>query len=541
MKKSTTDKTIARAIKSGHIPKLRKWRDLENAKLTQGEKVCRFIETHVVVPEGELVGQNISLLPFQEAFIQAIFDGDVRARKAILSVGRKAGKTTTISCLLIAFMFMKDLIAPMSRINSAALSRDQSALVFNYMSKSLQQSKSLAGLFRIVHSGKRIVALKTGIEFQALAADAGRAMGLSPAVLVGDEWGAVVGTTGGKYDFIQSLLTAQGAHKNPLAILISTQAPGDADYLSIEIDDSIRNPSRDVVCHLYTADPELALDDPKAWEQACPAIGSFRSTEDVRFQADKALRLPSDQASFENLILNRRVSLDSLWLAGQVWKDNAKPYDMQVFRDKGVSIGLDLSKINDLCCAVISAMDDDGEIHVKCHSFSPLNGIEDRSARDRVPYALWFKQGHIYAPPGKTLDYDMVASYLKRELEKEGIDVNAIYFDRYAADVFFAACDRVGFANYAIREEVGQGFISISPRITAMETALLQGRIRHGGDQPVLNLGASSAIVISDGVNRKLDKKMASNKIDGLVAMLMSVYPHIAQTNPVTDIDAWIV
>jgi phage terminase large subunit-like protein len=83
----------------------------------------------------------------------------------------------------------------------------------------------------------------------------------------------------------------------------------------------------------------------------------------------------------------------------------------------------------------------------------------------------------------------------------------------------------------AIREEVGQGYVSISPRIQAMETALLQEKIRHGNDQPVLALGASSAIVVQDHqLNRKLDKTKASNKIDALMASLFAVYPLIAQT-----------
>src|SRR5262245_23843393 len=182
-----------------------------------------------------MVGEAMQLLAFQEAFILALFDGEHRARKAILSVGRKSGKTALVSSLLLAFMFMEALTSRNSRINSAALSREQAALVYNYMAKSIQLSRRLTTFSKITASGRRIIALNTGIEYHALAAEAGRAMGLSPAVVVGDEWGQVVGPT---HPFIDALLTSQGAHETPLAIVISTQAPSDADWLSLQIDDA---------------------------------------------------------------------------------------------------------------------------------------------------------------------------------------------------------------------------------------------------------------------------------------------------------------
>jgi phage terminase large subunit-like protein len=256
------------AIKSGPVPKFRDWRKLATAKLTQGERVCKFVETYVLVPEGPRVGKPMVLLPFQEAFILALFDGEERARKAILSVGRKSGKTALVSSLMLAFMFMQGLISRNSRVNSAALSREQASLVFNYMSKSIQLSERLSTESKITASGKRIVALNTGIEFSALAAEAGKAMGLSPAVLVGDEWGQVVGPT---HPFIDALLTSQGAHESPLAIVISTQAPSDADGL-VTLDDAIRNPAPDVVSPLRRG-PGARARRPEGWAQACPARG----------------------------------------------------------------------------------------------------------------------------------------------------------------------------------------------------------------------------------------------------------------------------
>jgi phage terminase large subunit-like protein len=527
---------VRSAIKSGHVPRFRDWRALPTPQLTQGERVCRFIETQIPVPEGPLVGRAMALLPFQEAFILALFDGPERARKAILSVGRKSGKTALVSALLLAFMFMKALTSRNSRINSAALSREQASLVFNYMAKSIQLSERLTALSNITASGKRIVALKTGVEYHALAAEAGKAMGLSPAVVVGDEWGQVVGPT---HPFIDALLTSQGAHDSPLQIVISTQAPSDADWLSLQIDDAIRNPSPEVVCHLYAADDGCAVDDPRQWAKACPALGAFRSRQDVELQAQQARRIPVLEASFRNLLLNQRVALESLWLAPAVWKQCSELPEPAIFRDgRTVSAGLDLSQRNDLTACVLAAQDDQGSVHLLPFVFTPERGIAERELRDRAPYQAWVSSGHLIAVPGATIDYDFLFQWLRIRLDDMGIRVDVCAFDRWRIVEAKSAAERNGFV-VNIWSEVGQGFQSMSPRVEHFESLLLQSRIRHGA-HPLLNMAAANAIAVKDAAgNRKLDKAKSTQRIDPLVAAVMAVGAHMVQT-PTFDVRAYI-
>jgi phage terminase large subunit-like protein len=498
--------------------------------------VCRFIEREVAVPEGPRVGRPMRLLPFQEAFVLALFDGPERARKAILSVGRKSGKTALTSAILLAFMFMEGLCSRNSRINSAALSRDQAALVFNYMRKSVMLSPRQTEYSRITESGKQITSLNTGIEYKALAAEAGKAMGLSPAVVVGDEWGQVVGPS---HPFIDALLTSQGAHEAPLAIVISTQAPSDADWLSLQIDDAIRNPAPDVVCHLYTADAGLELGDPKAWAQACPALGEFRSRKDVELLAKQAARLPVAESSFRNLILNQRVALESLWLAPGVWKLNGDTPDPAIFRDgRTVSAGLDLSQRNDLTACVLAAKDDAGGVHLIPFVFTPMTGIRERELRDRAPYSAWVEHGHLIAVPGATIDYDWLFQYLRVRLDDMQIKVDVCAFDRWRINEARSAAERNGFV-VNVWSEVGQGFQSMSPRVEHFETLLLQGRIRHGA-HPLLNMAASNAIAVKDAAgNRKLDKAKSTQRIDPIVAAVMAAGVFMVEA-PAFDVAAFI-
>jgi phage terminase large subunit-like protein len=387
------------------------------------------------------------------------------------------------------------------------------------MAKSIMLSKPLSVFSKITASGKRIIALNTGIEYHALAADAGKAMGLSPAVVVGDEWGRVVGPT---HPFIDALLTSQGAHELALAMVISTQAASDADWLSLQIDDAIRNPEPDVVCHLYAADDELPITSPKAWAQACPAMGEFRSRKDLEMLAAQASRLPSAEAEFRNLILNQRVALESLWLAPAVWKSCNAPPDPAIFRDgRTVSAGLDLSQRNDLTACVLAAQDDAGAVHLIPMVFTPSQGLRERELRDRAPYTVWVEGGHLIAVPGATIDYDWMFQYLRVRLDDLGVHVDVCAFDRWRINEAKSAAERNGFT-VNVWSEVGQGFRDMSPRVEHFESLLLQGRIHHGA-HPLLNMGAANAIEVKDPAgNRKLDKGKSTQRIDPMVAAVMA-------------------
>lgn len=522
IKKRRLPAVIQQAIKSGYVPKLRDWRSIKTKKeRTLGENVCHFIERFLPIPEGPQVGKPTVLLDFQVVFICAIFDGPRRARRAILSVGRKAGKTALAAYLIGAFLFMDGICARNSRINSGALSRDQAALIFNYLSKSVMLSPSLSEWAHIIPSHKSIKALNTGISYAALAADASKAMGLSPPVVVLDEMGQVVGPV---HPFAEALLTSQGAHALPLELLISTQAASDSDWLSIQIDDAIANPSDDVVCHLYEARPGCELSNVKEWQRACPALDAFRSRDDVATQAKRAARLPTAENSFRNLILNQRIAIQAAFMAPAPWRECGGDIDIEVFRRNTVAIGLDLSARNDLTAAVLAAKDESGSVHLLPFVFVPLDGLRERVLRDRAPYDVWLREGFIYGVAGRSMDYDQIACTLRDQLYDLGIEPAAVVFDRWGITHFKRAAQAVGFCNLAQWIECGQGFRDFSPRCKAFESLILRGQIRHG-NHPALNMAFSSAVAERDGAgNVKLAKHKSSNRIDPAIAAIMASF-----------------
>jgi phage terminase large subunit-like protein len=475
--------------------------------MTRAEKIIRFIESYCVVPEGALVGQPMVLADFQKRFLIDVFDNPHGTRRAILSQGRKGGKTALIAAILAAF-----IVGPEARQNatavSGALSREQASLVFRLCCLMIQQSPKLAPLVRIIPSGKRIIGLPMNVEYRAMSAEAKTAMGASPLLIIGDEWGQVRGP---QDDFIDSLLTSQGAHENPLQIIISTQSASDADWLSVQIDDALKSGDPKIVCHLYAAPEGCDLMDEAAWRAANPALGLFRSEADLREQMTQAKRMPSMENSARNLLLNQRVSTDAPFVSPDVWKANGGPvlpFDGPVFG------GIDLSMRTDITAFVLIGRVN-GVWQVQPTFWTPEKGLLDRERKDRSPYTLWERQGFLKTTPGRVIDYAFVAADIARMCA--GLDVQGVGFDRWRIDLLRQEFEKIGADLPLV--EWGQGFRDMAPALDALEAELLNGRIAHGG-HPVLSNHAANATTVKDPTGaRKLDKSRATGRIDGLQAM----------------------
>lgn len=491
--------------------------------MTRGEKVIAFIERYCLVPEGKHVGKPIALDPFQKKFILEIYDNPVNTRRAYLSIARKNGKTGLIAGIVLAHLVGPEA-QQNSQIISGARSRDQAAQVYNYASKMVMLSTELSAVVRIVPSGKKLVGLPLNVEYKALSAEAKTAHGLSPIVAILDEVGQVRGP---QDDFIDAITTAQGAHEAPLLMAISTQAADDADLFSVWLDDAAGSHDPKIVCHLYAAPPEADLLDKEAWKAANPAMGTFRSLEDLEEQAKQAVRMPSSENTFRNLCLNQRVSTVAPFISSGVWKDCGGA--LLEFGDAEVFAGLDLSARTDLTALIITGKIN-GVWHTKPYFWTPEKGLIDRSKRDRQPYDMWVRQGYMQTTPGATVDYEYVAHDIAAIFGN--LNVKSIAYDRWRIDLMRKEFERIDVHLPLI--EFGQGYKDMSGALDALESELLNKRVAHN-NHPVLTMCAANAVVSKDpSGNRKLDKAKATGRIDGLVAMAMAFG---AAANYVNDFD----
>jgi phage terminase large subunit-like protein len=484
--------------------------------MSRADDIIAFCEKYLIVPEGADVGKPMRLRAWQRKIIAGIYDGD-DVRRVIVSMGRKNGKTGLAAMLLLAH-----LTGPEARRNaqiySTAQSRDQASIVFGMAAKMTRMSQELHGLVVVRDSAKELFCPSTGVRYKALSADVRTAYGLSPSLSIHDELGVCRGPRSELFDAIE---TAMAAQSDPLSVIISTQAPTDGDLLSLLIDDAQKQGSSRTRLFLYTAD---MADDPwseATWHKANPALGDFCSMAEMRDLANTARRLPAQEASFRNLNLNQRVQAEGHFVSQEVWALNGGAPDLAVLESNPVYVGVDLSATQDLTAIVAVARDAAGVWHVRPWFFLPAVGIEERSRRDRVPYDIWARDGSVIPiSASRSIDEDFIANLMAPVLSR--LDVKAIAYDRWQFASLKKAFARIGYEPPFL-EDFGQGFKTMTPALKAVETVLLGGQMRHG-NHPALTMCASNTRVVTDDAgSRKLTKRHATGRIDGMVALAMAI------------------
>lgn len=507
---------------------------IDKVGLARAQRVIDFIQM-LRVPSGEGQGDPIRLRQWQKQFIIDVYapndSGVRRVRRAIFSVARKNGKTALIAALVLAHLVGPEAI-PNGEIYSAATDREQAGQVFKFCRQIVELEPELdaanGGLITVVPSTKTLLCKSNGSFYRALSAEAGTKHGLNPSVWIYDELAQAKNRE--LYDVLR---TSQGARKEPLGIVISTQSPDPEHPLSKMIDDGLVANDRNIAVHLYAVPDDVEdIFDESVWVLANPALGDFRSLEDLRSLAASAKRNPAEQASFANLYCNMRVDQTSPLIARSEWKA-CQTGDTIVPKER-IYLGLDLSGSVDLT-ALVGVSADAKEDRVGAWFWKPRDHLHDHTRRDHFDYVTLASEvggSWLTTPPGKIIDYGYVAAQIAEI--KEQYDVVGLAYDRWRMDLLMVEFRRIGLDAYidgtdepydgALRlVKWGQGYNDMAPAVEALEASVVTRKFKHNGN-PVLGFCFANAIVTSDPAgNRKLDKSATRFRIDGAVATAMAI------------------
>ena len=157
-------------------------------RVTTSTIVIDWIEEHCRIPEGKDIGKPVELRPWQKKLIRDIYDNKFGTRRAIISFGRKNGKTAFSAFLLLAHL-CSEIAKPNSQLFSAAQSRDQAAILFALAAKIVRLSPTLQRFVTIRDTGKQLFCQGLGTLYRALSAEVSTSFGLNPAFIVFDELG----------------------------------------------------------------------------------------------------------------------------------------------------------------------------------------------------------------------------------------------------------------------------------------------------------------------------------------------------------------
>lgn len=484
----------------------------------KAERALRFIET-LRHTKGGWAGKPISLMGWQRDIISRLFgtinpDGTRQYRTCYIELPRKQGKSTLAAAVALYLLFADHEAG--AQIYSAANDRGQAALVFNDASAMTRQSAALMKRARIIDSQKRIVYHGQNSFYCAISAEAYSKFGYDSHGIIYDELHAAPDR-----ELWDVLTTSTGSRRQPLTLCITTAGYDrnsicweQHDYACKVRDGIIADPT--FLPIIYAAPEDADWTDEKVWHDCNPALGVFRSLEEMRTTCKKAQETPALEMTFRRLYLNQWTSSVERWLPMDKWDACAGDVNLECLKGKPCYAGLDLAATTDLAALSLVFPREDG-YDVLMRFWIPGDTAHDKERKDRVPYALWSRQGHIKLTTGNVIDY----GYIRQELKelREVYNICEVAFDRWGATKLSQDLQEDGFTMIPF----GQGFASMSSPTKELMTLVLGGKLRHGG-HPVLRWNADNVVVAQDPAgNLKPDKMRATQKIDGIVALIMAI------------------
>lgn len=488
--------------------------------LDRAGRVIAFLED-LPVTKGLGAGEKMTLLPFQKEWLRRVYATDDEGRRLVrtglMSVGRGNGKTVLAAGLCLVHLVGPES-EPRGECYSAAATKEQASLIFAEIEAWCYAVPWLARRLNVETFHKRIRDEETGSTYRALASDGPAAHGLAASFIVCDELAQWK-----RRELYHVLRTSMGKRAEPLLLAIGTQSP-DADNLMSELVDYARqldagvfaDPTFHGVC--FDIPEDVDVFDPANWLLANPALGVFRSLEEMRAEAERARRMPTFENAFRNLYCNQRVDAEPKAIDPHEWDAcGGEEIPLLALGGQRCWAGLDLSQVRDLSALVLYFPDAGGA--VVPYFWCPEDGLREKEEVDRVPYRTWAAQGLIEPTPGRAIDKVYIANRLAEVAAR--FDLQGIAYDRHLMPELILILDRMGVRLPLV--PWGQGYVSMAPAIDQFETAMLSRKLQHGG-HPILRWNASNAVFSMDPAgNRKLNKERSRDKIDGLVALVMAV------------------
>ena len=487
---------------------------------------------------GEWYGKPFQLMPWQEQIIRDIFgivdaDGNRQFRTAYVEVGKKNGKSELAAAVALYLLFADGEAG--AEVYSCAADINQASIVFNTAKAMVEQCPDLNKLSKLIPSTKRIVFSHMNSFYRVLSSETKSKQGFNVSGLIFDELFAQQ-----TRELFDTMTKYTGdARRQPLYFLITT-AGRDKTSICYEIhckakavlDGSKIDPS--FYPAVFGIEEGDDWEDERVWRRVNPSIGVTIPFETVQAAYEQARQNPAEEMHFRQFRLNEWCNADIRWMPMDKWDacgqrdagSNSPSAHAQLeieMEGRNCYGGLDLSSTGDLTTLVLVFPPSGGDTRytVLPYYWLPEEVIDLRTRRDHVPYAVWKKMGVFNTTEGNVVDYDFIVAFIAKLSGR--FRIREIAYDRYGAEKIRRDLEELGAEHAFEVIPFGQGFISMSPPSKDFYQFVMEGRIRHGR-HPVLDWNLSNVIIDQDAAgNIKPNKKKSTEKIDGVVAMIMGL------------------
>jgi len=471
--------------------------------------------------KGEFAGQPFELAPWQKSVVAHLFgwkksDGTRRYRTAYMEVPRKNGKSHFAAGLALYLLTADGEMG--AEVYGAASDRDQAGIVFQ-VAKGFVDSDSVLSK-RCTLYRNSIMVESTSSTYRCIAADAHSAHGFNAHGIIFDEL-----HTQKSRDLWDTLVTSTGARRQPLIIGITT-AGYDQTTICYEVhnyaeqirDGILEDPAFLPV--IFCADAEDDWQDPETWRKANPNLGVSITEEFLTAECQRALDVPGFRNTFLRLYLNRWTEQADRWISMERWDacgaDNEEEV-MEQLEGAPCWIGIDLSERHDLTAVVTLFKTEDMKYAIVTKTFLPHERLFVRAREDRVPYDLWYDDGHMLTTQGETIDHEAIVQTVLDVAER--YSVRQVAIDPWNAKLVAKRLEDEGLPVAS----VPQAFRTMTEPCHYLEALVTDERIMHF-DHPVLRWCASNVAIETDNNgNIRPSKKHSLQRIDPMVALVMAL------------------
>lgn len=473
--------------------------------------------------KGEWAGSPVLLEPWQAFYLGTLFgwrrgDGTRRFRTSYLEVARKNGKST-----LLAGVGLYLLVAdgePGAEIYTAATKRDQARIIFQESQRMVRQSPDLREVVGSVKDNLHVQASFS--KYEPVGRDSDTLDGLNVHGGLIDELHAH--PTGDMWDVLE---TATGARRQPLMVAVTTAGSNRQsicyqfhDYTEKVLSGVVEDDAWHGMIYSLDRDAGGLLEDwesEAAWLKANPNLGVSKKLDDLRDKARKAKQMPSRLNVFLQKELNIWTQASMRWIDPERWRAcNVRPVVEAELAGRRCYGGLDLSSTLDVTALVWVFPPAEGTVYdVLARLWIPEENWYERVKTDRAPYDVWIRQGLMTVTPGNVVDYEFILETVQADFKR--FDVAELAFDPWNATSVTnkLASDKL--------VEFRQGYVSMNPAMKALEVAIQRRTLNHGGNAALAWMADNLVASMDPAGNLKPDKAKSTERIDGIVALLMGL------------------
>lgn len=490
----------------------------------KAQRVVRFIEA-LRHTKGEFHGQPFHLLPWQEKIIRDVFgtvrDDDPTIRQyttAYIEIPKKNGKSELGAAIALNMLINDDEWK--AEVYSCASDRQQAAIVFDVAVDMVRQSPALMKRVKIIPSTRRMIYQPTGSIYQVLSSEVATKHGLNVSACIFDELHTQ--PTRALYDVMTQ--GSGDARRQPLWFFLTTAGTDrnsicwEVHQKALDILEGRKNDPRFYPV-LFGLPDEADWTSEENWYRANPSLDHTITIDKVRDAFRKAQETPADENQFRQLRLNQWVKQSVRWMPMDKWDECGGVVDPYALEGRACYAGLDLSSTSDLTALVLvfPPISEDEPYIALPFFWLPEETLSLRVRRDHVPYDQWARRGFIQTTEGNVVHYGFIERFICQLGER--YNIREIAHDRWNATMMVQTLEDDGFTMVPF----GQGFKDMSPPTKELMRIVLEHKLCHGG-HPVLRWNMDNAYVRTDPAgNLKLDKEKSTEKIDGVVALVMAL------------------